>query len=676
MKRIIGIFLLLSTYYVSNAQDNSDSLLKVWNDTSVIDSVRADALKEYIYQKHFRSNVDSAVILAEKHLAFSKKINHSNTILNSYLINSMVNARGGNYDKAIGFSFEALNDTSCEKKWSCQSTFYNVLGNVYTLMNVPKKALVQYRKALNLNIENAGDSTTIGFLYSNIGNLYHDINKDSALYFFNKSLKIQMALKDDFRIAQVNWNIGRAYSKNPKKAIEYYKKSYAFFKKINYLSYLATLANNISISYLNLDNITKASEYAEASLQYADKSKSRLELRNAYSINFKIQEIKNNYEEALKYFELSTMIKDSLNRQSNVKALHEAEIKYEYEKKASADSVFYAEEQKIADARLAVKDAELLYNKHISNGIFIVLFIIVFFSVFLLLRYQKIQSQNDIIDQQKEIVSKTIEEIKEKSQILERKNRETIESINYARYIQRSLYPDEVEMNSYFHDFLVFNLPKDIVGGDFHWFKSFGNKAIAIAADCTGHGVPGGFITVLGNLFIESSTGDKPNSPSKILADINNELVTVLKQEEEDAIQDGMDLAVCLIDKKESKLLFSGSRNGLFIVNKNGDVNEVKGDFTPVGGNYSRKEKFNKRTYQIQELKLNNGDWVFMYSDGYYDQFGGPKNKSMGSIKFKEILSNSIKENKLKSHDFKKHFFDWMGDNHQLDDVLLLGFTV
>jgi tetratricopeptide (TPR) repeat protein len=169
MKRIIGIFLLLSTYYVSNAQDNSDSLLKVWNDTSVIDSVRADALKEYIYQKHFRSNVDSAVILAEEHLAFSKKINHSNTILNSYLINSMVNARGGNYDKAIGFSFEALNDTSCEKKWSCQSTFYNVLGNVYTLMNVPKKALVQYRKALNLNIENAGDSTTIGFLYSNIG---------------------------------------------------------------------------------------------------------------------------------------------------------------------------------------------------------------------------------------------------------------------------------------------------------------------------------------------------------------------------------------------------------------------------------------------------------------------------------------------------------------------------
>ena len=231
-------------------------------------------------------------------------------------------------------------------------------------------------------------------------------------------------------------------------------------------------------------------------------------------------------------------------------------------------------------------------------------------------------------------------------------------------------------MNPYFHDFLVFNLPKDIVGGDFHWFKSFENKAIAIAADCTGHGVPGGFITVLGNLFIESSTGDKPNSPANILADINNELVTVLKQDEEDAIQDGMDLAVCLIDKKESKLLFSGSRNGLFIVNKSGDVREVKGDFTPVGGYYSRKEKFDKRTYQIQELKLNNGDWVFMYSDGYYDQFGGPKNKSMGNIKFKEILSNAVRHNKVKSHDFKKHFFDWMGDNHQLDDVLLLGFTV
>ena len=315
MKRIISIFLLFSIFYVLNAQDDSDSLLKIWNDTSIEDTVRADALRGYIYQKHFRSNIDSAIILADEHLAFSKKVNNRNTILSSYLINSMVNTRGGNYDKAIGFSFEALNDTLCEKKWSCQSTFYNVLGNVYTLMNVPKKALVQYRKALNLNIENSGDSSTIGFLYSNIGNIYHDINEDSALYFFNKSLKIQTALEDDFRIAQVNWNIGRAHSKNPKKAVEFYKKSYVFFKKTNYSSYLATLSNNISLSYLRLDNLAKASDYAKASLQYANQSKSRLELKNAYSINFKIQEIKNNYADALKYYEQSIMIKDSLNRQ-------------------------------------------------------------------------------------------------------------------------------------------------------------------------------------------------------------------------------------------------------------------------------------------------------------------------------------------------------------------------
>ena len=136
MKRIIGIFLLFSIF-VSNAQVNSDSLLKVWCDTSIIDTVRASALRDYIYNKHFRSNVDSAVILAEKHLEFSKSINNSNTILNSYLINSMVNARSGNYDKAIGFSFEALNDTLCEKRWSCQSTFYNVFSCEHSCGNVP-----------------------------------------------------------------------------------------------------------------------------------------------------------------------------------------------------------------------------------------------------------------------------------------------------------------------------------------------------------------------------------------------------------------------------------------------------------------------------------------------------------------------------------------------------------
>ena len=659
-----------------NAQDDSDSLLNMWNDTSVEDTIRADALRQYIYQKHFRSNIDSAIILANEHLAFSKRINNRNTIISSYLINSMVNTRAGNYDKAIGFTFEALNDTLCEKEWSCQSTFYNVLGNVYTLMNVPKKALVQYKKALNFNIENSGDSSTIGFLYSNIGNIYHDINEDSALYFFNKSLKIQMALEDDFRIAQVNWNIGRAHSQNPKKAVEFYKKSYVFFKKTNYLNYLATLANNISISYLKLDNVAKASDYAKASLQYADESKSRLELKNAYSINFKIQEIKNNYADALKYYELSIMIKDSLNRQSNIKALHEAEIKYEYEKKNSADSVFYAEEQKIADAKLDVLNAELLSQNRMTNGIIFILFLIVVFAIIIWLRFQKNQKEKDIIQEQKQTMDDAYQDLEIKKVEIEKKNKEIIDSIHYARYIQKALHPNEDEIASFFGSHAIFNLPKDIVGGDFYWFKTFGDIAIAIAADCTGHGVPGGFLTVLGNLIIETIASNQSMSPNEILSKINQELVLKLNQKNDNSIQDGMDLAICVINKMTKKVVFSGARNGVYIVSNTGYLKEYKGDYTPVGGSYFKKEKLEERRYTAHEFSLKKGEWLFMYTDGYYDQFGGTKNKSMGVNKFKNILCESVKQNDDMNVELKKEFFNWKGNNNQLDDVLVFGFTI
>ena len=334
------------------------------------------------------------------------------------------------------------------------------------------------------------------------------------------------------------------------------------------------------------------------------------------------------------------------------------------------------QKQRVFDASLEVKNAELKSQNRITNGIIFILFLIVVFSIILWLRFQKNQQEKDLIKEQKNVMDEAYTELEENKIEIEKKNKEIIDSIYYARYIQRALYPDEDHMKAFFDDYVVFNLPKDIVGGDFHWFKSFGDKAIAIAADCTGHGVPGGFITVLGNLFIESSSGDHPKSPNEILSDINSELVTVLKQHEKDAIQDGMDLGICLIDKKTRKITFSGSRNGVYVVNKKGDLMEIKGDYTPVGGFYSKKEKINNRKYETHEIKLKKDEWVFMYSDGYYDQFGGDRNKSMGSTRFKDVLVHAVKNKKLQTSDFKNHFFNWMGENEQLDDVLLMGFTL
>lgn len=669
--------LILPFFVFSQSKKNqeTDSLYNVWEDTSFHDTLRADAFQAFIFQKYFRTNLDSAMILSKEHLQFTKQSKNGKRILNSYLLNSMVSSQTGDYKTAIDYSYKALNDSFCENRWKCQATFHNTLGNIYTFMGENTKALKQYNTAINFQISNNGDSSTIGFLYSNIGNIYQSIDKDSALFFFNKSLEIQTALNDQFRIAQVNWNIGNTFSNNPKKQIPYYKESFEFFKKLNYKTYLSSLANNIAIAYNKLDDIKNAEKYSKICLQNALESNSSLEILKANKINSLIHQKKGDFSKALSFYESAILIGDSLNRASNRKAMHESEIKYAYEKKLRADKLFELEEQKIHQAKVDLQNAKIHANQTISNLVIVVLFLFVMFSVIIWYRFQKSQEKKKLIKNQKQKVGEALIQLEVKKKAIERKTLEILDSIHYAKYIQNSLLPENEELDKFFNKHVVFNLPKDIVGGDFYWFKSFGDQAIIIAADCTGHGVPGGFITMLGNLFIETSISSGNKHPDKILKDLNRDIVTFLKQDEEDAIQDGMDISICLIDRKKRKILFSGARNGIFIVD-GASVKSINGSISPVGGFYSKKEKFKEREYELQEISIGSKEWVFMYTDGFYDQFGGDKGRSMGSKKFKEILINAVKEEKVKASNFKNHFFNWMGDYPQIDDVLLVGFKV
>ena len=288
-------------------------------------------------------------------------------------------------------------------------------------------------------------------------------------------------------------------------------------------------------------------------------------------------------------------------------------------------------------------------------------------------------SLNLYVNKEMKFLRAYMSDITEKTLLQEKITRQRdsiIDSLNYAKYIQRSLLPDVKKMENYFGENLIYSMPKDIVGGDFYWFKTFGEKAILIAADCTGHGVPGGFITMLGSLLIETSTGDTIKSPEIILSDLNRGLVTLLKQEEEDSIQDGMDLAICLIDRKQRTIKFSGSRNGIYIIHDNGDISNFSGDSVPVGGVYSKRHNPLDREYEMHEIKLKENDWVFMYSDGFYDQFGGPKNKSMGSSRFKNYLKEAVLSQKTSSHDMNQFFNEWKGAHEQIDDVLVIGFKL
>ena len=258
---------------------------------------------------------------------------------------------------------------------------------------------------------------------------------------------------------------------------------------------------------------------------------------------------------------------------------------------------------------------------------------------------------------------------------VESQNKEIKKSINYARRIQNSILPDESLMDDYFEDFMVFYQPKDIVGGDFYWFRCFGNISVIASVDCTGHGVPGGFMSMMGSLLLDKIVQSHNLETSKILKDLNSEIVRVLDQESGGEIQDGMDISLCVIDKQNRKVSFSGARNGITIIRAD-KIEKYDADLFSVGGSYTKISRELKRDFKSYSIDLEPNDWLYMYTDGYYDQLGEKKMRSLGLKKFEEIIKecSSFKENK--NQFLSEKFNLWKGELPQIDDLLIIGFKV
>lgn len=274
---------------------------------------------------------------------------------------------------------------------------------------------------------------------------------------------------------------------------------------------------------------------------------------------------------------------------------------------------------------------------------------------------------------EKKVIQRTkllnVEKIK-----VENQNKQIKKSINYARRIQNSILPEDKLMLDYFSDFSVFYKPKDIVGGDFYWFRCFGNISVIATVDCTGHGVPGGFMSMMGSLLLDKIIQLNNLDTSKILKDLNAEIVRVLDQKSGGEIQDGMDISLCVIDKSSKKLSFSGARNGITVLRAD-KIEKYDADLFSVGGSYTQISKKLNRDFKSYSIELDENDWVFMYTDGYYDQLGGSEVHSLGIKRFEKIIKTcSVKEDKIEF--LEKSFNDWKNDIPQIDDLLIIGFRI
>jgi ligand-binding sensor domain-containing protein/serine phosphatase RsbU (regulator of sigma subunit) len=277
---------------------------------------------------------------------------------------------------------------------------------------------------------------------------------------------------------------------------------------------------------------------------------------------------------------------------------------------------------------------------------------------------QKVNEKTALLQKEKAIVEKI------KGQ-LEIKNKNVTDSINYAQRIQESILPSKASITAAFEKSFIYYKPRDIVSGDFYWFCETPDDYLIAAVDCTGHGVPGAFMSLVGSTLLNELVSNKKiTTPSFILSKLNSSIIKVLRQKADyNSSHDGMDMAICSISKRKDKIKFSGALRPMYHV-RNKVLTELKGNPYFIGGHY---ENLNK-SFVDEEIDIRPGDSIYIFSDGFVDQFGGENMKKFSTKRFKSLLTAiSEKPGDQQMEWLDEAFNQWKGKEEQVDDVLVIG---
>jgi serine phosphatase RsbU (regulator of sigma subunit) len=288
-------------------------------------------------------------------------------------------------------------------------------------------------------------------------------------------------------------------------------------------------------------------------------------------------------------------------------------------------------------------------------------------------KQQILENQNKVLEEN--VIARTLELVIEK-QIVEEKNREILDSILYAKRIQATILPPLAKVKEHFKDSFILYLPKDIVAGDFYWMEALEDSETIFFAvcDCTGHGVPGAFVSVICSNALNKTVREFGiRKPSEILDKVS-EIVSFdlsLNNEDDDEIMDGMDISFCALNVKTNYLQWSGANNPFWMIKKSGDLIEIKADKQPIG------KSNNSKKFTNHEMQLETGDTFYLISDGYADQFGGKDEIKFQRSKFKQLLIDKHKHPlNEQGNELLNTLIDWKGNTEQTDDICIVGIRI
>lgn len=496
---------------------------------------------------------------------------------------------------------------------------------------------------------------TLGTLMSN----YYDSRikpisyVDSALLYYNRSISTIRKFKGEKRLLTILL-LNSADAHNIKEdyvaAIDKLMEAFELVKGENYFNE-AIVYINLSDAYRGLNNSATALDYALKAKHIGLENHNNELISEAYESLYKTYEKISRFNDAFDCYEKYSSYKDSILNMKNVEVVSEITAKYQAEKKEM--------ELEILTKDSEIQAHEIKRQTTIRNAVLILLLIVIVLLILFFSRYNITKQLNTELD-------KTNSLIYTKNQLIK-------ENINYAKRIQQLILPPLDKLKTYFNDSFVFFTPKDVIGGDIFWFKSNKNKLLIAVADCTGHGVPGALMSMVAyNILNRSSKTTVLLDAPSLLSNVNKNLNKfVARKVDKINVRDGMDIAICEIDTDTLMLNYCGAQTPIYIV-RNKQLTEYKAERVSMGD-----PTFFEHVFTSQTITLQKGDWIYMFTDGFADQKGGPLNKKYYYQPFKDMLvSLSDKSGVEQKNEIATLFNKWKGANEQLDDVLILGINI
>jgi len=417
------------------------------------------------------------------------------------------------------------------------------------------------------------------------------------------------------------------------------------------------IPNNLAGIYADLGDFANANHWMEEAFICAERKQDKMIFKELYFSDFKLKKRQGLAKEALESYELYNLYNDSIL--SNDVLVSSAEVESNFLNSLKELEVEKADaEKKLFAAEKTLLESEQKRTEEKSKWVMLIMLFAVLGLVIMVQRFWVSSKQKKIIQAQKEQVSE--------------KNQEITDSITYAKRIQGAILPSDKLIKESLPESFVFYLPKDIVAGDFYWLEKVGSKVLFAAADCTGHGVPGAMVSVVCNNALNRSVREYGLAdPGQILNKTRSIVIEEFSKATEE-IKDGMDISLCSLNTETAKLNWSGANNPLWIIKKDSEeILEIKPNKEPIG-KYDHKTDFVNHVVQ-----LGKGDTIYLFTDGFADQFGGGKGKKLKSKSFKKMLL-SIQDLPLqKQSDYLLEQFEkWKGNIEQIDDVCVIGVKI